>query len=214
MKLAGPLSEEQERQLKTIQASSRHLLSLINDLLDLAKIESGKVEISLESVSVQKLVEEVATTLGPLAEQKRLKFEVQVPLKEIVLRSDWRALQQILLNLTNNAIKFTEKGSVRLELHQREINGATQTEFVVTDTGIGIRPEDKDRLFQAFSQVGSTGSRREGTGLGLHLSQKLAELLGGTITFESEYGKGTRFQLSLQEGRGDGKLYACAHSGN
>jgi len=131
-----------------------------------------------------------------------------------VLRSDWRALQQILLNLTNNAIKFTEKGSVRLELHQREINGATQTEFVVTDTGIGIRPEDKDRLFQAFSQVGSTGSRREGTGLGLHVSQKLAELLGGTITFESEYGKGTRFQLSLQEGRGDGKLYACAHSGN
>ena len=214
MKLAGPLSQEQERQLKTIQGSSRHLLSLINDLLDLAKIESGKVEISLESVSVQKLVEEVATTLGPLAEQKRLKFEVQVPLKEIVLRSDWRALQQILLNLTNNAIKFTEKGSVRLELHQREINGATQTEFVVTDTGIGIRPEDKDRLFQAFSQVGSTGSRREGTGLGLHVSQKLAELLGGTITFESEYGKGTRFQLSLQEGRGDGKLYACAHSGN
>src|SRR3989441_3282325 len=214
MKLPGPLTQEQARQLKTIQGSSKHLLSLINDLLDLAKIESGKVEISLEPVVGQAIVEDVATTLRSLAEEKGLTFELNMPSREIGLRSDSRALRQILLNLTNNAIKFTEKGQVRIELSERQVNGRTAIEFVVSDTGIGIRSEDKERLFQAFSQVGGPSSRTGGTGLGLHLSQKLAELLGGAISFESEYGTGSKFHLLLKEDQGSGRLYASAHSGN
>ena len=213
MKLAGPLTQEQARQLKTIQGSSKHLLSLINDLLDLAKIESGKVEISLEPVVGQAIVEDVATTLRSLAEEKGLTFELNIPSREIGLRSDSRALRQILLNLTNNATKSTEKGQVRIELSECQVNGRPAIEFVVSDTGIGIRSEDKERLFQAFSQVGGPSSRTGGTGLGLHLSQKLAELLGGAISFESEYGTGSKFHLLLKD-QGSGKLYASAHAGN
>ncbi len=112
--------------------------------------------------------------------------------------TDRRALSQILINLTNNAIKFTEKGGVRLEVRQHHENGRVRTEISVADTGMGIRPEDQAKLFQAFTRVTTDDARRfEGTGLGLHLSQKLAQLLGGFITLESEYGKGSRFTLVL-----------------
>jgi protein-histidine pros-kinase len=200
MKLPGPLTEEQSKQLQTIQSSARHLLSLINDLLDLAKIESGKVAITPESVICQSVLEEIKTTLGPLAEKKGLQFRVRVPHVEVVVKTDRRALSQILLNLANNAIKFTEKGEVCLELRHHRENGRGRTEISVQDTGVGIRPEDQEKLFQAFTQMGNTGARRyEGTGLGLHLSQKLAELLGGRIRFESKHGKGSTFTLALPE---------------
>ncbi|HEY3128452.1 MAG TPA: ATP-binding protein [Acidobacteriota bacterium] len=114
--------------------------------------------------------------------------------------TDRRALSQIIINLTNNAIKFTEKGEVRLAVAQRHDNGQVLTELSVSDTGMGIRPEDKVKLFQAFEQMHTSGARRhEGTGLGLHLSQKLASLLGGHITCVSEYGKGSTFTLVLKE---------------
>jgi protein-histidine pros-kinase len=117
-----------------------------------------------------------------------------------MIRTDRRAFSQIVLNLANNAIKFTETGSVRIELDQRRVGGQTQTELRIVDTGVGIRPEDEDRLFQAFAQVDATTRRRhEGTGLGLYLSQKLAEMLGGHITFRSEYGQGSIFTLVLRE---------------
>src|SRR6266498_1232113 len=193
MRLPGPLNADQEKQLKTVQSSARHLLSLINDLLDLAKIESGKVELNLESVVCQSVMQDVSTALRPAAETKGLTFEVAAPANEVLVRADRRALNQILLNLANNAIKFTEHGSVRLELSQRRDGGRTLTEFAIADTGIGIRVEDQAKLFQAFGQVGAVGRRRaEGTGLGLHLSQKLAELLAGQITIQSELGKGSR----------------------
>ena len=200
MKLPGPLTGDQSKQLQTIQSSAKHLLSLINDLLDLAKIESGKVALSIEPVVCQGVVEEVRTTLRPLAEKKGLKLRVEVPQREVVLSTDRRALSQILLNLTNNAIKFTEQGEIHLELgHQRD-NGPALTLISVRDSGVGIRAEDQAKLFQAFSQVGRANSRRyEGTGLGLHLSQKLAELLGGRISFVSEHGKGSTFTLTLPE---------------
>ena len=198
MKLPGPLNFDQEKQLKTVQTSARHLLSLINDLLDLAKIESGKVELNLEPVSCHSVIQDVATALRPAAESKGLQFEVNVPANEIIVRTDRRAVNQILINLTNNAVKFTERGSVRLELSQHRDGGQTLTEIAVTDTGIGIRPEDQAKLFQAFAQVGASGRRRaEGTGLGLHLSQKLAELLAGEVTLQSEFGKGSRFTIEL-----------------
>jgi len=199
MKLPGPLNADQEKQLKTVQTSARHLLSLINDLLDLAKIESGKVELNLESVVCQSVMQDVTTALRPAAENKGLAFEVAAPANEIVVRADRRALNQILINLANNAIKFTERGSVRLELSQHREGERTRTEFTIADTGVGIRAEDQAKLFQAFAQVGGR-PRTEGTGLGLHLSQKLAELLAGQITIQSELGHGSRFTLVLSDG--------------
>jgi len=198
MKLPGPLTAEQNKQLSTVQVSARHLLSLINDLLDLAKIESGKVEVRAEPVLCQAVLTEVSASLRHLGEAKGLHFETRAPESDLVLDTDRRALTQILLNLTNNAIKFTEHGSVSIELAQDKGPAGLRTSFTVEDTGVGIRAEDQTKLFEAFEQLGVTGARRhEGTGLGLHLSQKLARMLGGHIEFQSRAGKGSRFSLVI-----------------
>ena len=200
MQLPGPLTGDQDKQLRTIQVSARHLLSLINDLLDLAKIESGKVEINLEPVVCQSIIAEVAETLGPLAETKGLAFQVIAPPDDVVIQTDRRALSQIVINLVNNAIKFTEKGGVRLELAPCVQDGQAQTHIRIIDTGIGINPEDQQKLFQAFTRVDThRGQRYEGTGLGLHLSQKLADILGGYIEMKSELGQGSEFTLVIPE---------------
>lgn len=197
MKLPGPLTPDQDKQLRTVQTSARHLLSLINDLLDLTKIESGKVELNFEPVICQKVLEEVTTTLRPLAEAKGLGFQINMPTADAILQTDRRALSQILLNLTNNAIKFSDQGSVTIELRETQQG----VEISVTDTGIGLKPEEQTRLFQAFEQVdNSNARRREGTGLGLYLSQKLAVLLGGKIIVESKYKEGSKFTLVMCEG--------------
>jgi protein-histidine pros-kinase len=151
-------------------------------------------------VSCDSVVSEVASALKPLAEAKGLRFELRPSKHDLVVQTDRRALSQIIINLTNNAIKFTEKGSIRLEYAQRRDSGRTLNQISVIDTGAGIRPQDKVRLFQAFEQLESTSARRhEGTGLGLHLSQKLAGLLGGHITFESELGQGSTFTVVLPD---------------
>jgi signal transduction histidine kinase len=200
MRLPGPLTADQESQLRTVQTSARQLLSLVNDLLDLAKIESGKVELHFESVSCQSVIDEVASALSPLAVAKGLTFEVTPAASDLVVQTDRRALSQILINLTNNAIKFTERGHVSLEVAQRYVDARARTEIHIRDTGRGIPPEDKARLFQAFEQIENTTSRRhEGTGLGLYLSQKLASLLGGTILCDSEPGRGSTFTVVLPE---------------
>jgi PAS domain S-box-containing protein len=200
MKLPGPLTGDQEKHLRTVQASAKHLLSLINDLLDLAKIESGKVELNLQRVECLGVVQEVAATLRPAAEAKGLAFEAVVAPPGLVVRADRRALSQILLNLTSNAIKFTERGQVYLRVSQQRQAKRLVTEFCVSDTGIGISAEEQATLFQPFSQVHLRHKRRdEGTGLGLHLSKKLAALLGGTIQCQSEPGKGSVFLLVLAE---------------
>jgi PAS domain S-box-containing protein len=197
MKLPGPLTVDQNKQLKTVQGSARHLLSLINDLLDLARIESGKVTLSPELVSCRSLLDEVAAALRPAAETKGLTFELVVPSQELQVLTDRRALSQILINLANNAIKFTEQGLIRLEVTPRA-DDPSHLEFRVTDSGVGIQTGDQTKLFEAFSQVNATGTRRyEGTGLGLHLSQKLAILMGGSIHFKSAFGVGSTFWLSL-----------------
>ncbi|HKW99333.1 MAG TPA: PAS domain S-box protein [Bryobacteraceae bacterium] len=196
MRLPGPLTTDQEKQLKTIQSSGKHLLSLINDLLDLAKIESGKVEIHLEETCCRDVVEEVGTTLRPLAEAKSIELQIVLPENKTIARTDRRALSQILINLTNNAVKFTERGSVELGIEERKQNGKTMAAIHVIDTGAGIKKEDQARLFQAFER-GAASQRVEGTGLGLHLSNKLAALIGGRIEFQSEVGKGSRFTLVI-----------------
>lgn len=195
MKLPGPLTDEQERQLQIIDSSARHLLSLINDILDVAKIESGKTSISPEDVPIQQVVHEVADSLRAMAEEKRLPFEVELPDEPIIATTDRRAFQQILLNLMNNAIKYTDRGSVRVEALAPPDGRITVS---VRDTGIGIRPEDRARLFQAFEQLDASSTRRfQGVGLGLHLSQRLASLIGATLDCESTYGEGSVFTLTL-----------------
>ena len=195
MKLPGPLTDEQERQLQIVDSSARHLLSLINDILDVAKIESGKTSISPERVHIQQIADDVVDALRAMALEKRLQLEVDMPAERIVAVTDRRALHQILLNLTNNAIKYTERGSVK-------INGRVEHDGRITlevrDTGIGIRLEDRARLFQAFEQLDASSTRRfQGVGLGLHLSQRLATLIGGTLDCESTYGQGSVFTLTL-----------------
>jgi protein-histidine pros-kinase len=200
MKLPGPLNLEQERQLEIVQSSARHLLSLINDVLDLAKIESGKIELRLEPVVVQEVIDEVVTTLRSMAEAKGLKIWVFMPEEEIAVSTDRRALRQILINLLSNGIKYTWTGFVHVLLEKKlssdgEIAGV---EFHVVDSGIGIKEEDQRKLFQAFEQVDPSNTRRyDGAGLGLHLSRKLVTLLGGRLTFSSEFGRGSTFTVSL-----------------
>jgi two-component system sensor histidine kinase/response regulator len=199
--LAGSLAATQERQPNTVARNARHLLSLINDLLDLAKIESGKIDLRFESVSCAGLLDEVAATMRPLAEAKGLSIEVELPEQDVVLHTDRRSLSQIVINLAANAVKFTETGRVRLELSQHRHEGRLVVEVRVVDTGVGIRPEDHPLLFQAFTQFDSgSAPRREGTGLGLHLSQRLAQLIGGSLGFQSEPGKGSVFIVTLPGG--------------
>ena len=201
MRLAGPLLPDQEKQLQTVLGSAKHLLSLINDLLDLAKIESGKVELNFVPVSFAEVIAEVAAVLRPLAEKKAVEFVVNVPDEALVAHADRRALSQIVINLANNAIKFTDGGGrVTLLLRRSLRDGQALIEISVADTGCGIRDEDHASLFQAFAQLDSSSTRHhEGTGLGLHLSQKLATLLGGRITLQSEIGKGSTFTLVIPE---------------
>jgi signal transduction histidine kinase len=202
MKLPGPLTSDQDKQLNTIRASARHLLSLINDILDVAKIEAGKLTLSIEPVHCQDLMAEVADTLRPLAQQKGLALEMalgEADQSPAIIDTDRRALTQILINLLNNAIKFTEQGTVRISLAQREEDGVLVTEMSIADSGAGIKEEDQAKLFQAFSQLDSTSTRHvEGAGLGLYLCQNLANAIGGALFFNSDYGSGSTFTLALR----------------
>jgi PAS domain S-box-containing protein len=200
MKLPGPLNPAQERQLRTVQTSARHLLALINDLLDVARIEAGKVTLNLAPVDCCAAVEEVVATLQPQAAAKALHLSASLPQAELTLQTDRRLLCQIVINLIGNAIKFTEVGMVEVTLLRGAAADGGGLVLHVADSGVGIAPEDQSKLFGAFSRVSSSRPRNpEGTGLGLHLSQKLAELLGGRIEFESQAGRGSTFSLLLPE---------------
>ncbi len=199
MRLPGPLNNRQEHQLATVQRSAKHLLALINDILDLAKIESGKVELRREPVICQSIIHEVYTTLLPLAEEKALRLIVDLPEEPLKTWSDTRVLRQIVTNLVGNAIKFTDEGTIGISLcHAPPVNAPSMLTIAVQDTGIGMSPEGQARLFQAFSRVhADDGQAREGTGMGLRLSRLLAERLGGTITVTSAPGRGSTFTLHL-----------------
>lgn len=199
MELPGPLNADQKHQLSTIQVSARHLHSLINDLLDLAKIEAGKVELVFEDVACRDVLQELHSVMKPSSATKGLAFDVQLPGPEAVLHTDRRALMQILLNLTNNAVKFTPRGSVTVMFQQAgAADGQRLTMFSVLDTGVGIAEQDQAKLFQSFAQFGERDSRRnEGAGLGLHLSQRLAGLIGGRIDYQAQPGGGSRFTLTV-----------------
>jgi PAS domain S-box-containing protein len=192
--LAGPLNDEQTKQLGMIQGSGRHLLALINDVLDISKIEAGQIEIHWESVSVPDVVQRAAESVMPLAAKKGLSLVTRVAPEVGTLTSDARRLGQVLLNLLSNAVKFTEAGEVSLECRQDD----GSVVFRVRDTGIGIRHEDLETLFKPFRQIDTGLTRQhEGTGLGLAICKRLAERLGGTIGVESEWGEGSTFTVAL-----------------
>ena len=198
MRLPGPLTETQERQLTHVQSSGRHLLALINDLLDLARIESGHAGLSIDEVDVREIVDEVADSLRPSADLRGLSLLVQLPPGPVRAHADRRALQQVVLNLLGNAIKFTAQGSVRVTSRADERDGLAMMALSVIDTGVGIEAADQERLFQAFVQVGEPRGREQGTGLGLHVSRKLVEQMGGALTLASEPGRGSTFTLWLR----------------
>ncbi|WP_028634406.1 response regulator [Pseudomonas parafulva] len=194
----GNLSQEQVKFAESIYSAGNDLLNLINDILDIAKVEAGKLEVRPETTHVERLVEGLRDMFRPLAGQKGLAFEVtadaQVP---ATLFTDRQRLEQILKNLLSNAIKFTERGQVSLNIGHAPGTGIT---FTVRDTGIGIAGDQQQAIFGAFHQVDGTSNRRYGgTGLGLSISRDLARLLGGQITVESTPGKGSVFSLTLPE---------------
>jgi len=192
--LAGPLNAEQTKQLFMVKDSGQHLLALINDVLDISKIEAGQIEIANTTFSLPDSIQKIVQTVTPLADKKRLPVFIQIAPEIGHITSDQRRLEQILINLLNNAIKFTEKGEVRVYASLE--NG--QVVVRVTDTGIGIKPEDLSKLFQPFRQLDTGLTRQhEGTGLGLAICRKLIGRLGGTIKVESEAGKGSTFEFKL-----------------
>jgi CheY-like chemotaxis protein len=193
---AGNLNEEQVRFAQTIYSAGNDLLNLINDILDISKVEAGKLELVPEELPLRRVVEGISRTFEPLARQKSLDFQVTVdPSVPATIHTDRQRLEQVLKNLLSNAVKFTDAGRVSLVVGA---NDEGWIQFRVVDSGIGIAADQLDRIFDAFHQAdGSTARKYGGTGLGLSISRDLAGLLGGTIQVASEPGKGSTFTLSL-----------------
>jgi PAS domain S-box-containing protein len=192
--LAGPLTDEQRKQLLMVQGSARHLLALISDVLDLSKIESDKLDVQFERFDLHVTIDKVIEAVAPLAQKKGLALRAEIATGIGTVSSDSRRVEQVLLNLLGNAIKFTERGAVTL-VATVDPRGVL---IRISDTGIGIKREDLPILFRPFSRIDSDLVRSsEGTGLGLVICRRLAELLGGEVTLESEWGKGTVVSFTL-----------------
>ncbi|MCE5192087.1 MAG: PAS domain S-box protein [Actinomycetia bacterium] len=194
--LAGQLNNEQTRQMEMVNAAGRHLLELINDVLDLSKIEAGQTTIVAGPIRISEILTAVEGTVRPMLDAKGLSWECTCDRDDVII-TDRRRLEQILLNMLSNAVKFTEKGSVRLSASAR---GAS-VRFEVADTGVGIGSESLQRVFGEFVQIETKDAiRPEGTGLGLAISRRLAHLLGGTLAASSQVGVGSTFVLTVPSG--------------
>jgi len=196
--LAGPLNDEQKKQLAMVSESAEHLLALINDVLDISKIEAGQLKVEAGAVEIGPLLEKAVRTVKPLAEAKNLTLDLEIDPEAGPVIADSQRVEQVLLNLLSNAIKFTDKGSVRVRC---TAEGA-MVRISVTDTGIGIQKDYLERLFKPFTQIETGLSRKyEGTGLGLSISKRLVTLMGGEIMVESEPGRGSTFSFTLRRER-------------
>ena len=181
-----------------IQQSARHLLSLINDVLDLSKIEAGKMELHLESFEIISLVEEVKDLVTPLMEKNNNLFEIDCPPDLGLMNADVTKVRQSLINLLSNASKFTEQGTITLKVTRYRQSSLPWISFQVKDTGIGMTPEQISKLFQAFTQADSSTTRKYGgTGLGLTITKKFCQMMGGDIEVDSDLGKGSSFTINL-----------------
>jgi len=183
--------------LRRVNAAGTHLLSLINEILDLSKIEAGKLELNSEPVNLTRLIDEVIGTAGQLTEKNKNRLVVEAQENLGALNADPMRLKQILLNLLSNACKFTKEGEIALRV-RKVADGREWVELAVADTGIGMTAEQQAKLFQDFTQADSLTARRYGgTGLGLAISRKLARMMGGDVTVTSEPGKGSVFTVRL-----------------
>jgi hypothetical protein len=192
--LVGQLNEEQKKQLGMVRTSANHLLSLINDVLDISKIEAGQLQVNYEPFDLPASIKKIEQVVRPLAEKKGLDLTVNIADDVNMITGDIRRVEQVLLNLLSNAIKFTEEGRVIVTCSTD--SGTVITS--VTDTGIGIRKEDMDKIFKPFLQIDIGLDRKyEGTGLGLSICRKLVQLMGGDIWAESTYGQGSVFTFTL-----------------
>jgi signal transduction histidine kinase len=192
--LAGPLNDEQSKQLGMARESAHRLLALINDVLDISKIEAGQLEVLKAPLDVRASIESVLRSMTPHALKKGLSLTAVIADDVGTIESDRRRVEQILLNLLSNGVKFTDHGEVSLDCRVRGV----MLETTVRDTGIGIKPEDMTRLFKPFQQLDTgLGRRHEGTGLGLSICENLTRLLGGSIRAESKWGGGSRFTFTL-----------------
>jgi signal transduction histidine kinase len=193
-----------EVDLETIRTAGRQLLAIVNDVLDLSRIEAGRLELRLETFDILPVIQEVVDTTRPLAEKNGNVLQVNIPADIGAMHADWGRLRQVLLNLLSNAAKFTDSGTITLTVAREA--AATTTEgqddgrirFQVTDTGIGISPKQRERLFQPFVQADVATTRKYGgTGLGLAISQRFCHMMGGHITVESTPGQGSTFTVRL-----------------
>jgi PAS domain S-box-containing protein len=192
--LVGPLNGEQKKQLGMVRTSAHHLLELINDVLDISKIEAGQLQVDYEPFDLPASINKAGQSVRPLADKKGLNLTVDIASDVGIIRSDMRRVEQVLLNLLSNAIKFTEHGQVTVTCSAN----ADSVIIRVADTGIGIRNEDLNKVFKPFLQIDTGLTRKyEGTGLGLSICKKLVQLLGGEIRVESEWNKGSTFSFSL-----------------
>ena len=190
----GDVNPRQRDALARGRAAAEHLLALINDILDLAKIEAGKMPLHLEAVSLRDVTLEVTQQIEPMVRKKQLEFVIEVPPDSPVIHSDRTKIKQVLLNLLSNAVKFTNRGRVSVEAHQAQ--GGVRIDVV--DTGIGIRQSDLQAIWEDFRQVDQSRTREfGGTGLGLSITRKLLERLGGSVTVQSVYGEGSTFSVYL-----------------
>ena len=193
--VAGEINNKQRQCLEDILSSGKHLLSLINDILDLSKVEAGKIDIRPESLRLADVVDDAVTTVKPMLDESRHEMGISIAEDLPPVYGDRNRLKQILLNLLSNAIKFTPDGG-KLYLETNKKGYFCQISMV--DNGVGIRKEDQTSIFEPFIQLDTqTGERKQGTGLGLALTKQLVELLGGKIWVESEYGKGSRFSFTI-----------------
>ena len=195
----GPLNAKQKEYLLDVYNSAQHLLQLINDVLDLAKIEAGKIELNPETFELAKAIGEVCAVINGIAQKKGVEVSRAVLAQLGNVTLDQQKLKQMCYNLLSNAVKFTDPGG-SVEIGAALLDGADagRVKIWVTDTGIGIKEEDIQRLFRQFEQLEAGVSRRfEGSGLGLALTRKLVEMQGGTISVESKYGVGSTFSVTL-----------------
>jgi len=195
--IAGELNEEQKKQLSMVYESSKHLLNLINDILDLSKIEAQKITINYGSVNINELIKMVGKMVSPMVEEKGLYFktEIAVNIPESIY-GDRNRIKQILINLLVNSVKFTERGEICLSCTPSENKKSIL--FAVRDTGIGIKKEDLETIFDSFTQIETVKKDKpQGTGLGLAISKKMVEMMGGKIWVESRYGKGAQFYFTI-----------------
>ncbi|PYM75186.1 MAG: histidine kinase, partial [Candidatus Rokuibacteriota bacterium] len=194
-RMFGEINAKQDEYLQDILSSGRHLLSLINDILDLAKIEAGRMELDVADFHLPQAIDNAVTLVRERAARRAITLEVGIDPQLGEVKGDERKVKQVLLNLLSNAIKFTPEGG-RVDVHAGLVDGVA--EISVSDTGVGIAPEDHEAVFEEFRQVGTDYAKKhEGTGLGLTLSRRFVELHGGKIWVKSQLGQGATFTFTL-----------------